>query len=192
MSLFTPAAKLFNLLQFRTKFLLFITLMGILMLTILSIIIIQIKEEINKSTLEQYGLKYSKLATDLLINTQKTRGLTNVYMNGNTSVLYQIQDLKENNLKLLKTLDLLNEDYTEVFSTNAKYTSLKSKLILHNKNALSQKASTAFSTYTSIIHDISKFIIHISDYSNLGLDPELHTAYMSNLLIKRIPIIIFK
>ena len=129
MSIFSPAEKLFNLLRFRAKFLLFITLMGFLMLTTLSIIIIQINDEINKSSLEQYGLKYSKLATDLLINTQKTRGLSNAYLNGNKSVLGQIKNLKETNLKLIEELDLLNDEYSELFSTNAKYTSLKSKLL---------------------------------------------------------------
>jgi len=189
MSFFSPAASMFNALAFRSKFLLFITLMAVLITTILSIIILQIQSELQKSSHEKLGLKYTKTVTDLLINTQKTRGLSNAYLNGNAGALKKVKNLKENNLELLSELDELDKELGETFNTQTKYNSIKKELLKHNKTALSQEAKKAFTTYTGIIRKISKFIIYISDQSELGLDSELHTSYMSNLLIKRIPII---
>ncbi|NOR58023.1 MAG: hypothetical protein GQ474_05820 [Sulfurimonas sp.] len=189
MFLFSPAEKLFNALAFRAKFILFITLMAILMITILSIIILNITKEIDKNVSESQGVEFAQTATSLLINTQKTRGLTNAYLNGNKAALSKINSLKEKNLELLSELDELNINYGTQFSTNTKYQDIKTRLLRHNKEAFSNEAAKTFGAYTQIIEDMISFIIYISDQSQLSLDPNLDTAYLSNLLINRIPII---
>ena len=159
------------------------------MVTILSIIILNITKEIDKNVSESQGVEFAHVATKLLINTQKTRGLTNAYLNGNKAALSKINNLKENTVKLFEELDQLNEDFGAQFNTTSKYNNIKAKLLQHNKEAFSKEAPKTFTLYTQIIEEIISFIIYISDQSQLSLDPNLDTAYLSNLLINRIPII---
>jgi hypothetical protein len=89
---------------------------------------------------------------DLIIATQKTRGLTNSYMNGNTAALLLVYDNRNTMKSAIGVMESLPLAADPV--VNARSSEISKALIKLNNKALKYKADETFSNYTEQIAQI--------------------------------------
>lgn len=98
------------------------------------------------------GSQYSDALKNLVVATQKTRGLTNSYLNGNLVALMLVQDAKSDMKKAIGMMESLKLASDPVI--NPKVTAMSSKLVALNRKAFKLKSEEAFELYTQEIEQI--------------------------------------
>ena len=106
---------------------------------------------------------------DLVIATQKTRGLTNSYMNGNTAALLLVYANRQDMKKAIGTMESLSMAADPIINSRA--TAISQSLITLNNKAFKQKPSVAFSNYTEQIGQTLMLAQTISKRSAKNLNP---------------------
>ncbi len=106
---------------------------------------------------------------DLVIATQKTRGLTNSYMNGNTAALLLVYANRQDMKKAIGTMESLPMAADPIINSRA--TTISQSLITLNNKAFKQKPSVAFSNYTEQIGQTLMLAQTISKRSAKELNP---------------------
>ncbi|MEK6658205.1 MAG: hypothetical protein AABY36_00825, partial [Campylobacterota bacterium] len=96
--------------------------------------------------------QYINSLKDLVIATQKTRGLTNSYLNGNQVALMLVQDAKSDMKKAIDSMESLGLASDPVISQNA--TEVSKKLMELNRKAFKLEAKVAFDRYTQEIANV--------------------------------------
>jgi len=146
-------------------------------------------KEIEFSSLEITGANILPDAKDLLVNTQKLRGLTATYKGGGKeSFLSKVQ----NQSTLVKEkLDKLEKNINEakLKEVSASFSNLKSKLLSTISTALSKSKKDGFRDYTAVVKAELDLIIKIGDMTNLVLDPDLDSFYLMDLIVNKLPLI---
>ena len=120
---------------------------------------------------------------DLVIATQKTRGLTNSYMNGNTAALLLVYANRQEMKKAIGTMESLPMAADPIINSRA--TAISQSLITLNNKAFKQKPSVAFSNYTEQIGQTLMLAQTISKRSAKELNPfgqEASTVMMEIML----------
>ena len=183
-----PLKKIMDNLKYSIKF----SIIGIFVIAYSSFMMYNIIHDHNKaidfSSLEISGATVLPEAKELLINTQKLRGLTATYKGGNSSLLSKVQDQKllvKKNLEALQ-LSISSSNLAEI---NSVLGSLKSALLSTIANANSQSKKEGFKNYTNIIKSELALIVKIGDMSNLILDPDLDSFYLMDLVVNKLPLI---
>ena len=166
------------------------TLIAIVVVSFASFMMYQVIAAHNANiAFSQLEIKGAKLLPDLkqlLVDTQKLRGLTAIYQNGNTSLLSKV-----NAQQVIVKADL-EKASNSVLSANLKetvplYTQLSSQLNSFMQNYNTQNSQTVFQKYTDIVNDELAFIVKVGDMSNLILDPDLDTFYLMDAVINKLP-----
>lgn len=93
--------------------------------------------------------KYINSLKDLVIATQKTRGLTNSYLNGNTSTLLLIHGNKRDMKRAIGVMESLPLSSNPIVRDRA--TNISQALIKLNNKAFKLKPSVTFDSYTEQI-----------------------------------------
>ncbi|MCD4668758.1 MAG: nitrate- and nitrite sensing domain-containing protein [Sulfurimonas sp.] len=106
---------------------------------------------------------------NLVIATQKTRGLTNSYMNGNLAAMLLVfknrGDMKKA-IGIMESTDLAADPVI-----NARATTISQSLIKLNNKAFKMKASEAFSNYTEQIEQVLMLAQSVSKRGSKDLNP---------------------
>ncbi|MEA3369951.1 MAG: nitrate- and nitrite sensing domain-containing protein [Campylobacterota bacterium] len=106
---------------------------------------------------------------DLVIATQKTRGLSNSYMNGNTAALLLVYTNRKEMKRAIGTMESLSMAADPVINSRA--TAISQALIALNNKAFKQKADVAFSNYTEQIGQTLMLAQTVSKRSAKDLNP---------------------
>jgi len=96
--------------------------------------------------------KYIANLKDLLIATQKTRGLTNSYLNGNTETLLLIYTTRSDMKKAIGKMEATALAADPVINSRA--SAISKTLIKLNNKAFKKKAPEVFAAYTEQIEEI--------------------------------------
>jgi len=113
--------------------------------------------------------KYIGALKDLILATQKTRGLTNNYLNGNTVSLLLVYDSRDNMKKAIGEMESLPLASDPVISKRA--TTISESLIKLNRKAFKKKPSDVFSSYTEQIEQALMLAQSVSKRSSSDLNP---------------------
>jgi hypothetical protein len=131
----------------------------------------------TESDVDRQYLSAIRDVKDIIITTQKTRGLTNNYMNGNVVaqllVYGQRKEMKQHFRELEKvfaSIEKLPAGY------RAKATELMKRAKKLNKKAFRRKAAVVFDDYTAIIEDWMAFNQKIIDDRFRGKSPKAYLA----------------
>jgi len=183
-----PIKKLMDNLNYKMKFLvitvLIISYASFMMYNIVS----KKNDSIAFSQLEITGVKTLPAMKNLLINTQKLRGLTAAYKAGGSSLLPRVRQqtsIVKANLQAAKQA-VTKADLKNIAPL---FASLKQKLQNTINTALSQTKKQGFKNYTNAVNDELALIIKIGDMSNLKIDPDLETSSLIGLVINELPIV---
>jgi gas vesicle protein len=93
--------------------------------------------------------KYINNLKDLIIATQKTRGLTNSYLNGNTAAMLLVYSSRDDMKKAIGDMEAFPLAADPVINSRA--TAISQALVRLNQKAFKQKATKSFSEYTEQI-----------------------------------------
>ena len=127
--------------------------------------------------------KYIGALKDLILSTQKTRGLTNNYLNGNTVALLLVYESRENMKKAIGTMESLPLASDPVISKRA--TDISQSLIRLNRKALRKKPDYVFNQYTELIEQTLMLAQSVSKRGAKELNPlgrELSKVMMEVML----------
>jgi len=139
----------------------------------------------------QLEIKGANLLPDLkqlLVDTQKLRGLSAVYQNGNTSLKAQVseqQTVVQNDLEKAKK----SVAEANLKDTVPMFTQLSLKLHSLMSEYKTEDAKMVFQKYTDIVNDELALIVKVGDMSNLILDPDLDTFYLMDAVINKLPLL---
>jgi len=120
---------------------------------------------------------------DLIISTQKTRGLTNSYLNGNTASLLLIYNNRSDIKKAIGKMESTSLATDPVINNRA--TNISKALIKLNNRAFKQDAKKTFAEYTEQIQEILMLAQTVSQRSSKNLNPfgkEASTIMMETML----------
>ncbi len=106
---------------------------------------------------------------DLVIATQKTRGLTNSYLNGNTSAMLLVYSNRKDMKRAIGIMESLPLAADPIINTRA--SAISSSLIKLNNKAFRKDAPEVFSDYTEQIAQILMLAQTISKRSSKELNP---------------------
>jgi len=106
---------------------------------------------------------------DLVIATQKTRGLTNSYLNGNTAALLLVYANRQEMKKAIGTMESLPMAADPIINSRA--TTISQSLIRLNNKAFKQNPDIAFSNYTEQIGQTLMLAQTISKRAAKELNP---------------------
>ncbi len=127
--------------------------------------------------------KYINSLKDLVIATQKTRGLTNSYLNGNESTLLLIHGNKQDMKRALGIMESLPLSSNPVISERA--TDISQSLIKLNNRAFKLKPTVAFDAYTEQIEQTLMLAQTVSKQGSKDLNTlgkEASTLMMETIL----------
>ncbi|MEA3229228.1 MAG: nitrate- and nitrite sensing domain-containing protein [Campylobacterota bacterium] len=113
--------------------------------------------------------KYIGALKDLMIATQKTRGLTNSYMNGNKSALLLIHSNKRDMKKAIGTMESLPLASHSTIGSSAN--NISQALTKLGNVAFDQKADQTFKDYTGQVDQILMLAQSISKQGSKDLNP---------------------
>lgn len=113
--------------------------------------------------------QYIDALKNLVVATQKTRGLTNSYLNGNLIALMLVQDAKNDMKKAIGTMESLKLASDPVINQRA--SGMSSKLIELNRKGLKLKSEEAFERYTQEIEQILMLAQTVSKRSAEHMTP---------------------
>ncbi|MDD5372999.1 MAG: nitrate- and nitrite sensing domain-containing protein [Sulfurimonas sp.] len=113
--------------------------------------------------------QYINSLKDLVIATQKTRGLTNSYLNGNQVALMLVQDAKSDMKKAIDTMESLGLASDPVISQKAAEAS--KKLMELNRKAFKLDAKVAFERYTQEIANVLALAQMVGKRSSEHMSP---------------------
>jgi len=127
--------------------------------------------------------KYIGALKDLVIATQKTRGLTNNYLNGNTTSLLLIYGNRKDMKKAIGVMESLPLASDPIVNNRA--TSISRALIKLNRKAFRKEPAVVFEQYTEQIEEILMLAQTISKRSAKELNPvgqKLSAVMMETIL----------
>lgn len=142
--------------------------MRVFIFILLIILTIQAKPIFSNAKQADSSLYIGSLK-DLLIATQKARGLTNSYLNGNLIALMLVQDAKDAMRRSFDTMDTLELASDPIISQKA--SELKNRLTELNRKALKSKPEVAFKRYSEEIEQILLFAQTIAKQSSEHMSP---------------------
>jgi hypothetical protein len=127
--------------------------------------------------------KYIGALKDLVIATQKTRGLTNNYLNGNTTSLLLIYGNRKDMKRAIGVMESLPLASDPIVNNRA--TSISRALIKLNRKAFRKEPALVFEQYTEQIEEILMLAQTISKRSAKELNPvgqKLSAVMMETIL----------
>ena len=127
--------------------------------------------------------KYIGALKDLVIATQKTRGLTNTYLNGDTVALLLVQKNTQDMKEAIGKMEASDLSADPVINTRA--TAISQELIKLNRKALKMPPVKAFESYTEQIDQVLMLAQTVSRRNSKDLNPlgqEASTLMMETIL----------
>jgi len=142
--------------------------MRLILLTLLLLVNLEAKSFFGNSTQAQTS-KYIDNLKDLIISTQKTRGLTNSYLNGNTATMLLVYVNRDKMKKAIGNMESFSLASDPVINSRA--TAISTALTKINHKAFKQKAAKSFSEYTDQIEQTLMLAQSVSKRFGKDLTP---------------------
>ena len=156
--------------------------MRLILLTLLLLVNLEAKSLFDNSTQADTS-KYIDNLKDLIISTQKTRGLTNSYLNGNVPAMLLVYANRDNMKKAIGNMESYSLASDPVINRRA--TAISTALIKLNRIAFKQKPAKSFADYTNQIEQTLMLAQSVSKRFAKDLTPfakESSTLMMETML----------
>lgn len=192
--IFSPSVFLMSRFHYPQKFLIISILFAIPIALGAYFFVTKINEEIKTIHFEQNGLRYITPTQKLLKDVQQHRGLTSIYLGGNTAIAQSLTskgDEVEQDFLELERVDAEVGSLLRIKSEPSRIRDMKNEWNeieqAFDKGTLTLE--TSFRTHTNLRQNIIFFMDDIADKSDLGLERHLDTSYLIEIFINRIPVI---
>lgn len=134
------------------------------------------------------GVEYLAALKQLLVKFADHRNVTDSYLNvtsgrDNSAVVQQSKQVAE----AIKLVDAVDSRYGLEFKSTEAWQKIKQDWAALEPQALQLSADVNFARHTQLVEQVIELTVHVSDQSNLTLDPEVNTYYLMNVVSIRLP-----
>jgi len=186
-SLFSPAIKISNLLSFKAKFLLVSLLCIIPLIFFFSSLAKNQWQQIKKADFELKASGYIVPLRSLVEHIAQTRGMTNVYLNGDTNIENKIIKKREKVEQDFKHLLKIDGELGDALVTKKLPLSLQKRWYEITTAAFSNQSHQVFKQYTVLIADIIDFMDTVGRQGKMLQDIDAANSYLINSLLHTLP-----
>jgi len=186
-TIFTPAIALSNNLSFKSKFIVVSLLCLLPLLFLGSLLITEAQQKITAANYEYDASNYIVPLRKLVEHIAQTRGMTNMYLNGNKKVEGKISAKRETVNDDFSQLLKIENQLGKQFNTQGTPEKLQAKWQKITAQAFNNEASTVFKKYTALISDILNFMDTIGREGKMMQDQDAANSYLINSLLHTLP-----
>ena len=186
-ALLSPAVKLSNQLSFKAKFILVSLLCAAPLFFFFSILSQQQWQIVENANYEHDASRFIVPLRNLTEHIAQTRGMTNVYLNGDQSIKDKILQKRQQVAQDFKSLLNIDDELKEILITNGMPADLSNHWQKISRSAFSGRAKQVFSQYTLLIADILNFMDTIGRQGRMLQDTDAANSYLINSLLHTIP-----
>ncbi len=185
--IFKPSIALMSRLSYFKKFTLIILLFLIPLIVLISATYLNVRNEMINTENEIAGLKYTKGIRELIQHVQQHRGLSAVYLAGDSKTR---DNLKKKQAELhsdINNIDELDKKYGKELQTTKEWKQLKDEWFVLAEDVYDIPLQEAIDRHTELLSKLLTFTAEIADKSNLVLDPEIGNFYMVQAITEKLP-----
>lgn len=146
-----------------------------------------VDDQISFTQKEQDGIKYHAKLMDVFRSLQDVRGMKVIIRNGDLAATKDLKEYIDHVHKALDQADQANSLYGKNLGIDDSWLSIKQDVL----GILEQKSigtpQEEFDAYTKRLNNILELMDRISHSSNLTLDPQLNSNFLSNAMVVRMP-----
>lgn len=157
------------------------------MLTVLNLYVSKENHDILIYEQELLGIEYIEPLKDLSSKIAEHRGMMNAFKNGNKSFRNKIKSKKSEINTLFSKIDATQNQYEDVLKSAQQISNIKLTWQNLASNVASLNTQASFSQHSDLITSVLNLIQHVGDTSNLILDPELDSSYLTDIIVYRAP-----
>ncbi|MGL1958904.1 MAG: bacteriohemerythrin [Colwellia sp.] len=182
-----PAIKLSNKLSFKAKFVLVSLLCVAPLLFFFSVLIQQQWQIVEDANYEHNASRFIIPLRRLVEHVAQTRGMTNVYLNGNQAIKTKILSKRAQVNTDFQSLSNIDRELQTVLATKGVPSELLIRWKSITNNAFNGEAKAVFSQYTLLISDVLNFMDTIGRQGRMLQDSDPANSYLINSLLHTIP-----
>jgi len=186
-TLFSPAIKLSNQLSFKAKFILVSLLCVAPLLFFFAALSQQQLRIVENANYEHNASRFIVPLRNLTEHVAQTRGMTNVYLNGDQSIKNRIVQKRQQVAQDFQSLLEINKKLKAKLATNGAPNNFANRWQEITQNAFNGQAKQVFSQYTLLISDILNFMDTIGRQGRMLQDSDAANSYLINSLLHTIP-----
>jgi methyl-accepting chemotaxis protein len=185
-SLFVPAIWLMDRFRFSVKFgLIFVVVM--VPLVVLGTMGVKIENErIAFLEGERLGLAYIVAARQPIEFMQQHRGIMAMVLAGDRSAVDRAQDIRARVDEALIGLEAVDARTGARLETEGRVARIRSAWEAIKSAGESLAPAESLERHTSLLAELGSLIRHVSDSSNITLDPDLDSYYLGDALVNRL------
>ncbi len=162
--------------------------MPIFLLTYL--LITEMNMALSFSHKEIQGVEYLQPVRMLLQHTAEHRGISNAYLNGDTSFRENILIKQKQITNDIKLIDTIDARYGTVLNSTGQWQSIKAEWQKFHADALNLSAKESFLQHTALIKRLINLTLDVGVNSNLILDPEPDSYFLMDCIVSRLPMVV--
>jgi len=136
---------------------------------------------------EQLGIEYILPVRQLIQHFPEHRGMTNAFLSGNESFRPKIMAKRQQLIDDFRKIDEIDQRLGGQLGTTAQWNRIKSSWRSLESGAFNGAAKEIFTRHTKLIAEVLELVKHVSDSSNLTLDPELDSFYIKEAIVTLLP-----
>lgn len=136
---------------------------------------------------EQIGMEYLQPLREVLQSFALHRGLTDSVISGATANRDRQDEVKKTATKQVAEFDAIIEKHADALLINNQWSLIKRDWQTLEAGATSQSRQDIFDHHSALIIKTLDLIGRVGAASNLIMDPELDSYYLTDVLINRIP-----
>ena len=186
-ALLSPAVKLSNQLSFKAKFILVSLLCAAPLLFFFSALSQQQWQIVEDANYEHNASRFIVPLRNLTEHVAQTRGMTNVYLNGEQTIKSKIVQKHKEVTQDFQSLLNIEKELKASLATMGMPASLFNRWQQISKDAFDGQAQQVFSQYTLLIADILNFMDTIGRQGRMLQDSDPANSYLINSLLHTIP-----
>jgi len=186
-SFFIPAVKLSNKLSFKAKFIVVSLLCVTPLLFFFSALSQQQWKIVEDASYEHNASRFIVPLRNLTEHVAQTRGMTNVYLNGDKSIKDKIVQKRQQVKQDFQSLLSIDKELKATLITSGTPNNLSNRWQEITQNAFNGQAKQIFSQYTLLISDILNFMDTIGRQGRMLQDSDPANSYLINSLLHTIP-----
>lgn len=134
------------------------------------------------------GLEYLQPLKQLAEQIAEHRSTVDSYFSANNGANGSVTQIGKQVDSAINTVDKTVElSYGAEFNTAEPWSALKQNWVALEKQGLQASRETSFAEHGKLLEQINGFMAHISDQSNLTLDPDVDSYYLMSVVSFRLP-----
>ncbi|MFZ6672812.1 methyl-accepting chemotaxis protein [Undibacterium sp. Xuan67W] len=180
-----PCSVIMGKLSLRTKLIAMTATFALPMLFLSINITLKYQQDLDIALSEANGVQLSREVMDLVVETQKHRGLTNLKF----AAQEVEQALNTNRGKLKEQINRINQLIKSVpdLELDTTWKPLSEKLIQLSDGKIAATATENLTQHHQLVAEVNRFLLLAAEKTGLVLDPEAGTYFLMDASIQKMP-----